>query len=156
MASVLKSGFFWLIGASERAAIPNTVRFYETVASQPAIKAIWGDLEYVEKSPQYVPPAKPKKEKEAAPVTAKPKQKPAKEAEADEEGEPLVPEEPRTKNPLDDLPKSSFNLEQWKREYSNRDTRDVGGSLEWFYDKYVFQDGTIMCTELITRTIKLR
>ncbi|KIO30462.1 hypothetical protein M407DRAFT_5656 [Tulasnella calospora MUT 4182] len=137
VASVLKSGFFWLIGASERATIPNTIRFYETVANQPAIKAIWGDLEYVDKSPQYVPPAKPKKEKEAAPATATPKPRPAKkEAEADEEEEPLVPEEPKVKNPLDDLPKSNFNLEQWKREYSNRDTRGAGGSLEWFYQNF--------------------
>ncbi|KAG8941900.1 hypothetical protein FRC00_012137, partial [Tulasnella sp. 408] len=136
VASVLKSGFFWLIGSSERTGIPNTVRFYETVANQPAIRAIWGDLEYVDKSPQYVPSAKPKKEKEAAPATAKPKPKPAKEAEAEEEEESLVPQEPKARNPLDDLPKSSFNLEQWKREYSNRDTRDVGGSLEWFYENF--------------------
>ncbi|KAG8952992.1 hypothetical protein FRC00_006542, partial [Tulasnella sp. 408] len=53
IASILKSGFSWLIGASERATIPNTVRFYETVANQPVIKAIWGELIYVDKSPQY-------------------------------------------------------------------------------------------------------
>ncbi|KAG9043855.1 hypothetical protein FS837_009060 [Tulasnella sp. UAMH 9824] len=138
VASILKSGFSWLIGASERATIPNTVRFYETVANQPVIKAIWGELVYVDKSPQYIPPAKPKREKETAPAAAapKPKPKPAKEAEADEEEEPLVPEEPKAKNPLDDLPKSNFNLEQWKREYSNRDTRGAGGSLEWFYQNF--------------------
>jgi elongation factor 1-gamma len=58
-----------------------------------------------------------------------------KEREAEEEEEPLVPEEPKKRNPLDDLPKSSFNLEDWKRAYSNLDTRGSGGSLEWFYDK---------------------
>ncbi|KAF8346563.1 hypothetical protein F5887DRAFT_1073240 [Amanita rubescens] len=36
-----------------------------------------------------------------------------------EEGE-LVPAEPKAKNPLDDLPKSNFNLEEWKCVYSNR------------------------------------
>ncbi|KAG8944901.1 hypothetical protein FRC04_001341 [Tulasnella sp. 424] len=138
VASVLKSGFQWLIGASERATIPNTMRFYETITNQPAIKSIWGESTYVDKSPQYVPPAKPKKEKEAAPAAAAvPKPKPAKkEADDDEEDEPLVPEEPKAKNPLDDLPKSNFNLEQWKREYSNRDTRGAGGSLEWFYQNF--------------------
>ncbi|KAG8931975.1 hypothetical protein FRC01_000499 [Tulasnella sp. 417] len=135
VASVLKSGFSWLIDPSERASVPNTVRFYETVANQPAIKPVWGDIVYAEKGAQYVPPAKPKKE--PAPAAA-PKPKPAKkEAEADdEEEEPLVPEEPKAKNPLDDLPKSNFNLEQWKREYSNRDTRGAGGSLEWFYQNF--------------------
>jgi elongation factor 1-gamma len=57
-----------------------------------------------------------------------------KEAE-DEEEEPLVPAEPKVKNPLDDLPKSNFNLEDWKRAYSNMDTRGPGGALEWFYEK---------------------
>jgi elongation factor 1-gamma len=45
----------------------------------------------------------------------------------------LVPAEPVAKNPLDDLPKSNFNLEQWKRQYSNLDTR--GEALPWFYEK---------------------
>jgi elongation factor 1-gamma len=44
----------------------------------------------------------------------------------EEEEEELDPAEPKAKNPLDDLPKSSFNLEEWKHVYSNRDTRDVG------------------------------
>ena len=38
------------------------------------------------------------------------------------------------KNPLDDLPKSAFNLEEWKRQYSNLDTKDA---LKWFYEKCV-------------------
>ncbi|KAG8931974.1 hypothetical protein FRC01_000498 [Tulasnella sp. 417] len=61
VASVLKSQCSWLLGKEERAAHPNTVRLLETVANQPAIKPIWGDLVYVDKAPQYVPPAKPKK-----------------------------------------------------------------------------------------------
>ena len=44
-------------------------------------------------------------------------------------------EEPKAKNPLDSLPKSTFNLEDWKRAYSNLDTRGPGGSLEWFYQQ---------------------
>ena len=47
-----------------------------------------------------------------------------------------MPAEPKVKNPLDDLPKSAFNLEEWKRQYSNLDTRGAGGSLEWFYEKF--------------------
>ena len=53
----------------------------------------------------------------------------------DEEDDDDVPAEPKVKNPLDDLPKSNFNLEDWKRAYSNMDTRGSGGSLEWFYEK---------------------
>jgi len=34
------------------------------------------------------------------------------------------------------LPKSSFNLEDWKRAYSNMETRGEGGSIQWFYEKF--------------------
>lgn len=44
----------------------------------------------------------------------------------------MVPAEPKAKNPLDDLPKSAFNLEEWKRQYSNLETPDA---LKWFYEK---------------------
>lgn len=64
-----------------------------------------------------------------APKAAKPKD------DDDDDEEPLVPEEPKVKNPLDDLPKSAFNLEEWKRQYSNLDTRKE--ALPWFYEKYV-------------------
>ena len=46
-------------------------------------------------------------------------------------------EEPKAKNPLDSLPKSTFNLEDWKRAYSNKETRGAGGAIEWFYEKSV-------------------
>ena len=56
--------------------------------------------------------------------------------EEDDEDIDLVPKEaPKEKNPLDLLPKSTFNLEDWKRAYSNKDTRGAGGSIEWFYEK---------------------
>ncbi|KAG8989947.1 hypothetical protein FRB90_002006, partial [Tulasnella sp. 427] len=138
VSSVMKSQFSWLLGPEDRASYPNTVRFFETIANQPAIKDVWGEPVYADKSAVYTPPAKPKKE--AAPAAPKPAKAPApkkeKEPEADEEEEPLVPEEPKAKNPLDDLPKSNFNLEQWKREYSNRETRGAGGSLEYFYQNF--------------------
>lgn len=82
-----------------------------------------------------MPPAKPKKEEKPKPEKAPQPVKAVAPAENDEEDEPLVPEEPKAKNPLDSLPKSNFNLEDWKRAYSNLDTRGPGGSLEWFYSK---------------------
>ena len=55
----------------------------------------------------------------------------------DEEEDDIPKEEPKAKNPLDSLPKSTFNLEDWKRAYSNKDTRGADGSLEWVYKKCV-------------------
>jgi elongation factor 1-gamma len=114
----------------------------ETIVNQPKLKEIYGDINYCEKALQFTPPAKEKKEPKAAaaPVPKveksekKAEKKPKKEDDDDDE-EPLVPAEPKVKNPLDDLPKSTFNLEDWKRAYSNKDTRGAGGAIEWFYEK---------------------
>ena len=129
------------IDAPLRAKLPNLIRHLETVSNQPKVKEIYGPIVYAEKAIQFVPPVKEKAPKPAAaPAAPKAEKKPkAKEAD-DEEEEPLVPEEPKVKNPLDDLPKSTFNLEDWKRAYSNKETRGAGGSLEWFYQKCVYSD----------------
>ena len=77
----------------------------------------------------------PPKEKKAEPKKEEKKaeKKPKKAAEDDDDDFDDKPvEEPKAKNPLDLLPKSTFNLEDWKRAYSNMDTRGAGGSLEWF------------------------
>lgn len=128
----------YTIDAEVRSKCPHLIRHFETVVNQPQLKEIFGPVEYIEKAAQYVPPPKEKKEPKpqaAAPPKAEKKPK-AKEEEEEEEA--LVPAEPKVKNPLDDLPKSNFNLEEWKRVYSNNDTRGTGGALEWFYKKSVF------------------
>lgn len=120
------------IGAAERAQLPHVVRFVETVTNQPKIKSFFEGAEYVEKPLQYTPP--PKEKKEPKPKKKKVEKKPKKvEADDDDDDKPI--EEPKAKNPLDSLPKSTFNLEDWKRAYSNMDTRGTGGAIEWFYDK---------------------
>lgn len=137
-ASVLQRVVSVTADAAVRAKLINTVRFLETIVHQPKLEAIYGPTEYVEKALQYVPP---KKEKAPAPPVApkekKEKEKPKKAADDDEEDDGnLVPEEPKEKNPLELLPKSTFNLEDWKRAYSNKDTRGADGSLEWFYANF--------------------
>ncbi|KAH7325514.1 elongation factor 1-gamma [Rhizoctonia solani] len=134
LASVLQMGFETILGAKEREHYPALVRLFDTVANQPKLKDIFGTTNYVDTPIQYVPPKKEKAP--AAPAAPKaPKEKKPVEKD-DDDDEPLVPAEPKAKNPLDDLPKSAFNLEDWKRAYSNMDTRGAGGSLEWFYEKF--------------------
>ncbi len=136
-ASISKSATATL-DAQRRKKYPNLIRHLETIVNQPKLKDIFGPVEYTEKAIAFTPP--PKEKKPAAPAAApaatapKAEKKPKKE-EADEEDEPLVPAEPKVKNPLDDLPKSTFNLEDWKRAYSNKDTRGPNGAIEWFYQK---------------------
>ncbi|WVQ94239.1 hypothetical protein IAU59_001317 [Kwoniella sp. CBS 9459] len=141
IATALTNLFTSNYDALLRAKIPNVVRFVETIINHPKLLDIFANTEFIEKAPTPAQPAKeqkPKADKPKAEAAAAPKAaKAPKKKEADEEEEePLVPAEPKVKNPLDDLPKSAFNLEEWKRQYSNLDTRGSGGSLEWFYEKF--------------------
>lgn len=138
LAAVIQSAVGIIYDAELRTSLPNVVRHMETVVNQPKLKEIYGETEYTEKAKQFVPPPKEKKEPKPAPAAApkaekKPKAKAAE--EDDDDDEPLVAEEPKAKNPLDFLPKSTFNLEDWKRTYSNKDTRGPDGAIEWFYQK---------------------
>ncbi|EJF60198.1 elongation factor 1-gamma [Dichomitus squalens] len=123
------------IDAPIRAQIPNVIRHVETIVNQPQLKEIYGELQYLEKALAFTPP--PKEKKEAKPAAAPaPKAEKKKKEEEEEEEDDIPKEEPKAKNPLDSLPKSSFNLEDWKRAYSNKDTRGPDGALEWFYQNY--------------------
>ena len=139
LATIVSKLVSSVLGKEERTKFANVTRHFETIYNQPKLKAIFGEYTYAEKAQQYVAPQKEKKAPIAAAVAAvkekiapKPKAAPAAE---DDDDEPLVPEEPKAKNPLDELPKSTLNLEDWKRAYSNLDTRGPKGSLEWFYEK---------------------
>ena len=118
-----------------RAELKNLVRHFQTVINQPQFKGIIDHFDLVEKALQYTPPPKEKKETKPAAAPAPKAEKKPKPA-ADDEEEDDVPKELKAKNPLDDLPKSTFNLEDWKRAYSNKDTRGPDGALEWFYQNF--------------------
>ncbi|KAH7905030.1 hypothetical protein BJ138DRAFT_1165495 [Hygrophoropsis aurantiaca] len=135
VAAVLQRSAANVLDADARAKLPHLVRFLETIVNQPALQALYGPVSYVEKALQYVPPKKEKEAKPAAPPAA-PKEKKPKAAEEEDEDDSLVPAEPKEKNPLDSLPKSTFNLEDWKRAYSNKDTRGADGALEWLYQNF--------------------
>jgi elongation factor 1-gamma len=134
VASIIFRGTDIYIDKAVRDAHPNLIRHMETIINQPKVAGIFGKPAMIETAIQYVPP--PKEKKEPKPQAAPKEKKPKKEEADDDDDEPSVPPEPKVKNPLDDLPKSQFNLEDWKRAYSNKDTRGPDGSLEWFYQNY--------------------
>jgi len=137
VASSLNNAFTGVVDKATREKVPNVVRYFETVINQSKLAPIFdnGKPELTDAAPS--PPSKPKADKpkaEAKPAEPKaPKAKAPKPAEDDDEPEADVPAEPKVKNPLDDLPKSAFNLEEWKRQYSNLETREE--AIPWFYKK---------------------
>ena len=74
---------------------------------------------------------KVEKKKEAKPEKPKEAPKPKKEEEAEES---FADEKPKAKNPLDLLPPSSMVLDEWKRVYSNNDTRPT--AVDWFWNNF--------------------
>jgi len=137
LAAELQSAFSTTVDAALRAKLPNLIRHFETIVNHPKLAPVFGSTAFVEKALQYTPPPKEKKEKApAAPAQPKAEKKPKKEEADDDDDDKPYEEAPKEKNPLDLLPKSTFNLEDWKRAYSNKDTRGPGGAIEWFYENF--------------------
>jgi len=140
VANSLVRLFELVLDPTFRSEFVNATRWFTTIVNQPHFVAVRGHVTLADKVAQ--PPKQEKKEKAApapkaekpapAPKQEKPKEKPAAAADDDEEEE--GEKEEKKKNPLDDLPKSNFIMDEWKRMYSNNDTRNV--AIPWFHEKY--------------------
>ncbi|KAJ2382029.1 hypothetical protein GGI05_005786, partial [Coemansia sp. RSA 2603] len=114
---------------ADRKQYRNLTRYFKTMVAQPAFKAVIGDVELCKERVKAAAPAKKeKKEKKPAqepkPKAEKPKPKPA-EVEEEEEAAPA----PKPKSKLDLLPKPKMVLDEWKRFYSNNDTKPT--AMNW-------------------------
>ena len=136
-AGIIARGFQYFFDKTWRAENPNVTRWYETIANQSVYSEVVGKLNFIDEAMKNQPPAgagkkDAKKEKEAAPKKEAAKPKP-KEKEVDDEEEE-VQEAPKAKHPLEALPKPTLVLDDWKRKYSNEETREV--ALPWFWEHY--------------------
>ncbi|KAI9847809.1 MAG: hypothetical protein M1837_001702 [Sclerophora amabilis] len=126
---ILGRGYQYVFDKKWRSENPNVTRWYETVYNQPIFSAVVDKLSFIDEAVKYQQPKKdaaPKKE--AAPkAAAKPKPK-------DEEEEDDAPPAPKPKHPLEALDRPTFVLDDWKRKYSNEETREV--ALPWFWENY--------------------
>ncbi|PWY98838.1 EF1G-domain-containing protein, partial [Testicularia cyperi] len=137
LVSDLAMVFGRLAGPDFRSKYPNSLRYFETVKNQPQLLDIFKSFAFAAENVKFVPPKKEEKPKAEKPKAEKPKAAAPKAAagndnDDDEDDEPKAA--PPPKNPLDSLPKSSFNLDEWKRTYSNEDTRSK--ALPWFFEHF--------------------
>lgn len=116
---------------------PNTTRWYETVAKQPIYAGIIPEVKFIDEQLKYTPPKKEEKPKQTPKQQEKPAAKP-KAKEADDEEEEEDKPAPKPKHPLEALPKPGLALDDWKRKYSNEETREV--ALPWFWENFNPQD----------------
>ncbi|ETI23050.1 hypothetical protein G647_04846 [Cladophialophora carrionii CBS 160.54] len=132
VTSQMSRGFQYVLDKEWRAENPNTTRWFETVVNQPIWKAIIENPIFVEEAVKYTPPKKEAKPAKAPAAAAAPKAE--KEPEEEEDAKPEV----KAKHPLESLPKPTLILDDWKRKYSNEDTRSV--ALPWFWEHYKPED----------------
>lgn len=126
VACTLATGMMKLFDAKFRKPFTNVIRWFRTVVRQPNFEAVFPNLTLCETAAVYVAKAAP------APAAAKP----APAAAAADEGEEEEAPKPKKTNPLDLLPPTKLNLEEFKRVYSNN-TKDIRGvALPWLWEHF--------------------
>jgi len=138
-AGVLYRGFQNFFDKKWREEHPNVLRWYETIVNQPIYSSVVEKVQYIETAIPNQPPKKeqPAKQKEQPKKKEEPKPK-KKEVEEDDEEEEEDKPAPKPKHPLEALGRSTFVLDDWKRKYSNEETREV--ALPWFWEKANFDE----------------
>jgi elongation factor 1-gamma len=124
-AGIIRRSFATVLDTKWRSQFVAVTRWFNTVTNQSDWTAVIPESVFVEEAIKYTPPKKEEKPKKEAP-------KPAAKEEDDEE--PDVKPEPKAKHPLEALPKPTLVLDEWKRQYSNNDTRPV--AMPWFWQNY--------------------
>ncbi|CAI4045163.1 hypothetical protein N7582_003453 [Saccharomyces uvarum] len=126
-ASSWAFGLSSILGPEWRAKHPQLLRWFNTIIASPILKTQLAEFKFAEKALTYTPPKKQKAEKSKA-------EKPKAEKKKEEAKPAQEQQAPKPKHPLEALGRSTFVLDDWKRKYSNEDTRPV--ALPWFWEHY--------------------
>ena len=128
---ILSTSLAWVYSQffeeKERREFGNVLRWFLTCVNQPEFKKHFGDFKLCEKRSKVStsPPKATDAPKKA--VAAKPKKEAV-------EAPPAAAPEKKVKHPCELLPASSLNLDEWKRVYSNNDTRPT--AIDWFWKNF--------------------
>ena len=125
--------FQYMFGAEWRAANPAITRWYTTVISSTILKDEFTDFKFIET--QVLPPKIQKRRLSIRRLLNQLKlilKKPAPKKKAKHPSKSLI--KMKYNHPLEALPRPTFVLDNWKRKYSNEDTRSV--ALPWFWEHY--------------------
>lgn len=141
----------YVLEPTVRSAYGNVNRWFVTILNQKQVQAVVKNFSLCAKAIEFDPkkyaefqsksgggakdakpqePKKDKKEKEKKPAPAKKEAEPAEELDA---AELALAEEPKSKDPFDSLPKGTFNMDDFKRCYSNEEETV---SVPYFWEKF--------------------
>lgn len=126
LASALVECFRRVFDSAAREKYAHVTRWFRTLINQEFWKSVQGDVKLCEKEEEPANQGKGKKNK-----GGNKKQQPKK-AEKKPEAAPAKPAA-KKKNPLDDLPRSSMNLDNVKRIFSNNEFPEA---LKQFWEQY--------------------
>ncbi|XP_060834453.1 elongation factor 1-gamma [Rhopalosiphum padi] len=126
----------------------NVNRWFDTIVNQPKVVKVIGKFEYCQKTAEFnqktyadfqggsgEKKSQAKKEK-VTKKAAEPKKAAPKEEVQEEEpdaAELILAAEPKSSNPFDALPKGTFNMDEFKRVYSNE---EESKSIAYFWDHF--------------------
>jgi len=143
VASSLLPLYTTVLDPGFRKPFVNVFRWFNTCINQPQFKEVVGEVTFATKmavaaqsgdQPEKKPKEKKEKQQQNKPPQEQKKAPKKKKEEDDEEPEEEFREEkPQGPNPLDLLPPTTLNLEEWKRKYSNN---DVSVSIPWFWENF--------------------
>jgi len=156
VAMTLLQLYQYVLEPKLRAPYQNVNRWFQTVVNQPESIAVIGNFKLADKTLEYDPKKvvdhqakSSKKEKDAKKETKKEvkKEKEPKKAEPAEEldaAEAALAAEPKSSNPFDAMPKGTFDMDDFKRCYSNQ---DVDKSVPYFWEKFDSENYSIWLGE---------
>merc|ERR1712064_271821 len=139
VACTMLSLYKQVLDPAFRKPFTNVNRWFTTVVNQPNAKAVLGQVDLctkmaefdAKKFAEFSGKGDNKKEKKE-----KPKQEPKKQPEPEED----VPKIEKKPDPFEKMPKGTFDLEEWKRFYSNNDEPE---SVKWFWEHFDHENYSI-------------
>merc|ERR1711962_1138267 len=128
----------------------NVTRWFTTVVNQPKVKEVLGQVTLcakmaefdAKKFAEFSGKGDGKKEKAPKQEQKKPEKKKEEKKKKKKEAEPEadLPADPKKADPFEKMPKGSFDLEEWKRFYSNNDEPE---SVAWFWEHFDHENYSI-------------
>ncbi|CAG5023739.1 unnamed protein product [Parnassius apollo] len=138
--STLLHAFQHVLEPSMRSDLVNVSRWFSTLAHQPKVAAVVGELTLCSAAPVYDPKkyqeiARAKKDscKKDKKAEKKEQQSRKKEEAPPAEAADELEKPKESKDPFDLLPKGTFNMDDFKRCYSNE---DEAKSIPYFWEKF--------------------
>merc|ERR1712025_1310609 len=149
VACVMLSLYKQVLDASFRKPFGNVTRWFNTVVNQPNFKAVSGAVELCTKMAEFDAKKfaefsgkgdnKKEKREKAPKQEAKKPEKKKEEKKKEEPEEPAAPVEKKP-DPFEKMPKGTFDMEEWKRFYSNNDEPE---SVAWFWEHFDHENYSI-------------